>query len=78
METEPKTKLSKLKVKDKHFNKVKTFIDAKSKEVKTIEVDFRNIHVGIQMVVYKDVPLTIEQASQFNEEAKAYWLDPVK
>jgi hypothetical protein len=78
MDNDPKAKLSKFKVKENHFNKVKTYIDAKSKEVKTIEVDFINIHVGIPMVLYKDIALTTEQLSHFDEENKAYWLEAIK
>ena len=73
-----KGKESNFKVKDSHFNKVKTFIDPKSKESKSIPVDFRKIHLTVPMVVFKDVPITEKQLAYFDEAAQAYWLEEIE
>lgn len=70
---------SQFKIKDEFFGLTKTFIDKKSKTVQEIDVDFRKICINnVHMVVFKDKALTIEQLSNFNDKAKAFWLEEIK
>ena len=86
--------LSNFKIQDKRFNKLKTYLEKNKKgnTERTIEADWRNINIqGIQMVVFKNKPLTKKQYRAFaidkndlpemKETKKAqieYWLEEIK
>jgi len=92
MEVAAKEDLSEFKIKDKHFNKIKTYISKKDSTEKEIEADWRNINInGLQMAVKKGQPLAKKQYRAFGssdsdsnemkakrEKQKDYWLDAVK
>ena len=79
--TEPveKGEETKLKIKDKFFDKEKTFLDKKTKNVSTIDADWRNLHIGGKAHVFKKgVAISKLQLQYFDKDAQAYWLESVK
>ena len=73
------TKMSTLKMKDKFFNKEKTFIDKSSGTAKVIPADWRKLHIGrMKILAFKGEVLTAEEAAAFDDKAKAYYLESVK
>ena len=69
---------SEFKIKDKFFDKVKTYIETNTDKQKEIEVDWKRLCVGgVTLVLFKNKPLTTNQLANFDESAKAYWLDVI-
>jgi hypothetical protein len=71
----PDGKGSGYKMKDKHFNKVKTYIEKSTNIQKEVDADWRTIIVGrTEITAFKNQELTEKQFKVFDVEAKEYWL----
>lgn len=76
---EDKSPKTNYKVKDEYLTKKATYIDAKTRVEMVRDVDWISLNIGgLQMVLKKDVPLTKNQLSSFDEKAKKYWLTKIK
>jgi len=76
LEVSSAKELSDYKLKDKFFDKVKSYIDAKSKQAKELEANWRKLVVGgTKIVAFQGQPLTNEQLKAFDKDAKDYFLD---
>lgn len=77
-EISQKDSLSNFKVKDEFFDKEKSYYDRTSKQAKTTEVFFRNLHVGGQAIVaYLGEPITKNELASFDADAKKHWLTSI-
>ncbi len=72
-------KVTKFIMKEEHFNKTKTFIEKDTGLVKEVPANWRKLHLnGTAIVCYEGQPLTQNELSCFNKEAKEYYLEKVK
>ena len=79
MEVADAKDLSKFKVKDQFFNKLKTYIEKATSQEKQIEVDYLSLNIGgVAIIAFKGVALTKAQIAGFDEKAKAHWLESIK
>lgn len=70
---------SKFQIKEKHVNKVKTYIEKKTGLQKEFEADWRKLVVnGNHLTLFKGQPLTKSQLSLFDDKAREYWLEEIK